>query len=198
MSQSNDKKIPNKRIDEAFAKAEPWAQPFLNRIRQLIHHVDEDITENWKWGPNFDKKGMLCGVWAFKKHISIVFYKGAMMKDPYEVLVHGGNNLLIRIMKYKPGDQLNEELILAYIEEAIQINESGTELPIERKELIVPNELELFFNGDKNSKEFFEQLAYTYRKEFIVWINSAKKSETRLKRVEAAIELIKNRIKTRR
>ena len=197
MSPSYKSKIPNKRIDEAFEKAEPWAQPILHRIRELIHQVDGGINENWKWGPNFEKNGMICGLWAFKKHISIVFYKGALMKDPYKVLVHGGNNLLIRIMKYHPGDQIDEELILAYIREAIQINESGIELPKTRKVLEIPDELKDFFEKDKDSKTFFEQLAYTYQKEYIVWINSAKRIETRIKRVNQAIEMIKQRVKYR-
>lgn len=197
MVQPNKINKTDKRIDEAFAKAEPWAQPLLHRIRQLIHQVDDEIIENWKWGPNFDKKGMICGVWAFKKHISIVFYKGSMMKDPYKVLVHGGSNLLIRIMKYQPGEQINDKLILEYVSEAIQINESGVELPKTRNALAIPNELKTFFESDSDSKDFFGQLAYTYQKEYIVWISSAKRIETRKKRVEMAIEMIKNRKKSR-
>ena len=88
-------------------------------------------------------------------------------------------------------------MILAYIREAIQINESGIELPKTRKVLEIPDELKDFFEKDKDSKTFFEQLAYTYQKEYIVWINSAKRIETRIKRVNQAIEMIKQRVKYR-
>ena len=36
----------------------------------------------------------------------------------------------------------------------------------------------------------FERLAYTHRKEYVVWINDAKKIETRNSRIEKAIHLI--------
>jgi Bacteriocin-protection, YdeI or OmpD-Associated/Domain of unknown function (DUF1905) len=43
---------------------------------------------------------------------------------------------------------------------------------------------------------FFEALSYTHRKEYCRWITEAKKEETRLKRSEKAIEMLKKRIKT--
>lgn len=43
---------------------------------------------------------------------------------------------------------------------------------------------------------FFESLSYTHRKEYIRWITEAKKEETRVRRFEKAIEMLKDRIKT--
>ncbi len=43
-----------------------------------------------------------------------------------------------------------------------------------------------------NAKAFFEQLAPTYRKQFTGWINSAKRSETRDKRIRESIALLEN------
>jgi hypothetical protein len=42
----------------------------------------------------------------------------------------------------------------------------------------------------------FEKLSYTHRKEYCRWITEAKKEETRLKRLEKAIEMLKNGVKT--
>lgn len=42
----------------------------------------------------------------------------------------------------------------------------------------------------------FEKLSYTHRKEYCRWITEAKKEETRLKRLEKAIEMLKNGIST--
>jgi hypothetical protein len=43
---------------------------------------------------------------------------------------------------------------------------------------------------------FFEKLSYTHRKEYSRWITEAKKEETRVRRLEKAIEMLKNGVKT--
>ncbi|MGA8233516.1 MAG: YdeI/OmpD-associated family protein [Candidatus Acidiferrales bacterium] len=43
---------------------------------------------------------------------------------------------------------------------------------------------------------FFEALSYTHRKEYCRWITEAKKEETRLKRLEKAIEMLQKGIRT--
>jgi hypothetical protein len=43
---------------------------------------------------------------------------------------------------------------------------------------------------------FFEELSYTHRKEYCRWITEAKKEETRSRRLEKAIEMLKKKIRT--
>jgi bifunctional DNA-binding transcriptional regulator/antitoxin component of YhaV-PrlF toxin-antitoxin module len=42
----------------------------------------------------------------------------------------------------------------------------------------------------------FDQLSYTHRKEYCRWISEAKKQETRSRRLEKAIAMLKNGVKT--
>jgi Bacteriocin-protection, YdeI or OmpD-Associated/Domain of unknown function (DUF1905) len=42
----------------------------------------------------------------------------------------------------------------------------------------------------------FEKLSYTHRKEYCRWITEAKKEETRLRRIEKAIEMLKKGVRT--
>ncbi len=51
-----------------------------------------------------------------------------------------------------------------------------------------PAELETFFVKHKEAKEFFTSLSFTNQKEYIVWIEGAKKAQTKQRRVEAALE----------
>jgi hypothetical protein len=44
----------------------------------------------------------------------------------------------------------------------------------------------------------FEKLSYTHRKEYCGWIAEAKKEETRLRRIEKAIEMLKKGVRTPR
>ncbi|HZZ40403.1 MAG TPA: YdeI/OmpD-associated family protein [Acidobacteriaceae bacterium] len=42
----------------------------------------------------------------------------------------------------------------------------------------------------------FEKLSYTHRKEYVRWITEAKKEETRAKRLDKAIDMLHNNVKT--
>jgi hypothetical protein len=42
----------------------------------------------------------------------------------------------------------------------------------------------------------FERLSYTHQKEYCRWITEAKKEETRLRRLNEAVELLRNGVKT--
>ena len=42
----------------------------------------------------------------------------------------------------------------------------------------------------------FDKLSYTHRKEYCRWITEAKKEETRLRRLEKAVEMLRSGIKT--
>jgi len=55
----------------------------------------------------------------------------------------------------------------------------------------IPAELKKAFRGEKEAKAFFDKLSYTHQKEYVNWINEAKKEETRQNRVVKTIEMLK-------
>jgi hypothetical protein len=55
------------------------------------------------------------------------------------------------------------------------------------KTVIVPEDLKRAFSKNKKALAFYESLSYTNRKEYVIWIVSAKREETRKDRVEKAI-----------
>ena len=44
---------------------------------------------------------------------------------------------------------------------------------------------------DSEAKVHFEKLSYTHRKEYVTWIDEAKKDETRQKRIAKTVEMLK-------
>jgi hypothetical protein len=55
----------------------------------------------------------------------------------------------------------------------------------------VPVELKKAFKTDKDAKVLFEKLSYTHQKEYVNWINEAKREETRQNRIAKTIEMLK-------
>ena len=60
----------------------------------------------------------------------------------------------------------------------------------------IPKDLEKEFKKEKEAKVFFDKLSYTHQKEYVTWINDAKKEETRQNRVTKTIEMLKKGKKT--
>ncbi|MEO6539720.1 MAG: YdeI/OmpD-associated family protein, partial [Ferruginibacter sp.] len=52
----------------------------------------------------------------------------------------------------------------------------------------VPSELQLLFNKNKKVAGFFESLAFTHKREYVEWIVSAKRDDTRQKRLVTTME----------
>jgi hypothetical protein len=56
------------------------------------------------------------------------------------------------------------------------------------KTIIIPQDLEQSFGKNKNARAIFDGLAFSHRREYVDWIVSAKRAETRTKRIEGTIE----------
>jgi len=54
----------------------------------------------------------------------------------------------------------------------------------------MPEEFRLALEEQKTAKTFFDQLAPTYQKQYILWIQMAKRTETRERRIKEALILL--------
>ena len=61
----------------------------------------------------------------------------------------------------------------------------------------IPPGLKKAFKTEKAAKSFFDTLSYTHQREYVMWVNEAKKEETRQNRIVKAIEMLKKGKKAR-
>lgn len=61
----------------------------------------------------------------------------------------------------------------------------------EERVIEVPSELKKAFKVEKEAKAFFDKLSYTHKREYVMWINEAKKDETRQNRIVKTIDMLK-------
>ena len=73
----------------------------------------------------------------------------------------------------------------------------SVELDVEERAVAVSAELKRAFKSDKDARSAFEKLSYTHQKEYVTWINEAKKDETRARHVEQTLKMLKERKKGR-
>jgi len=56
----------------------------------------------------------------------------------------------------------------------------------------VPDDLSAALAGDAEAAAAFERLAYTHRREYVIWITDAKKPETRARRVAGTLDKLRS------
>lgn len=186
----------DKRIDAYISKSADFAKPILTHIRSLVHKACPDVEETIKWGfPHFDYKGeMMCSMASFKQHATMGFWKAALMKDPMLVAnakteTAMGHTGQLRSLKDLPSDKK----IMAWIKDAMQLNDKGIKLPSRPKSVIEVKEPDYFMTALKKNKKAMEaygKFPNGAKKEYILWITEAKSEETRNKRMATAVEWI--------
>ena len=75
--------------------------------------------------------------------------------------------------------------------ETIKRSPVASEFPgidIENRTITTPVELEELFESNQAAKTFFDTLSFSNKKEYIIWITSAKREETKIARLQATIE----------
>jgi len=60
----------------------------------------------------------------------------------------------------------------------------------------IPKDLMKELKKEKDAKAFFDKLSYTHQKEYVTWINEAKRDETRQNRIHKTIGMLKQGKKT--
>src|SRR4051794_39995945 len=118
----------NKQVDAYIAKAQPFAQPILKHIREIVHETCPDCEEKIKWGfPAFDYKGPFMGMAGFKAHAVFAFWKAKLIDDPKGLLVedeamgHGGR---LTSLKDMPSDRDMKN----FIKQAMKLNDEGIKI----------------------------------------------------------------------
>ncbi|WAC40226.1 YdeI/OmpD-associated family protein [Pedobacter sp. SL55] len=70
----------------------------------------------------------------------------------------------------------------------IRNNEYGKYIDVANKVVILPDDLKTALTVHPTALAYYEQLAYSHRKEYILWIISAKQEKTRIDRMTKMIE----------
>ena len=70
-------------------------------------------------------------------------------------------------------------------------------LDTEPREVSVPADLKTALDADPEANRFFQSLSYSHKSAYVLWIESAKKDETRQRRIPEAIRMLQEGRKQR-
>lgn len=159
----------------------------LQELRRICLEVG--LTETLKWGhpcyTHREKNIVIFG--ALRKDFRISFFHAALLKDDHGLLEKSGPNTphpdMIRFIENAQVTAMEVD-IKSYLEEAMRYSAPGVQpVKTEAGPIALPEELMEAMKCDAELADAFHRLTPGRQKSYVININSAKNSETRVSRI---------------
>jgi uncharacterized protein YdeI (YjbR/CyaY-like superfamily) len=183
----------NPKVDAYFSNAKKWRKE-LQKLRRIL--LDCQLTEELKWGKPcyaFEKRNMII-ILSLKEHCVLLFFKGALLKDPNGILIKAGKNTEAgRQMRFTDIREIveMETVLKAYIHEAIEVEKAGLKVNFKKiTELKIPEEFQKKLDEIPALKTAFDALTPGRQRGYIFYFSAPKQCKTRESRVEKCMQQI--------
>ena len=158
----------------------------LNDLRRIC--LDIGLSETVKWAHpvymHADRNIAMMG--AFRGDFRFTFMNGSLLKDPEGVLEPNGPNAATRNVLYfrDTADVAKmEPIIRTYLAELMDFAERGIKPVKVEREIDLPEELIQALDDDPELAEAFEALTPGRQRSYVINLNGAKQSATKVARI---------------
>ena len=185
-----------KTVENYISGNDQWREALI-KLRTII--LSTNLKETVKWGVpvyTFDGKNIV-GIAAFKSYVGLWFYQGTFLKDKKKKLINAqeGKTKALRQWRFNSLEEIDDELVKAYILEAIENQKQGKEIkPARNKTLVIPTELQNSLDQNEALQKRFADLSLSCKREYAEYIAEAKREGTKIRRLEKIIPMIMNRV----
>lgn len=174
------------RFDTPGCSTKLWSEG-LAKLREIC--LSANLQEEVRWGqPCYRHAGRNIAILgAYQDKFVLGFFNAALMKDPDGVLEKPGPNTQhADTIYFKETAQVTAlgKTISAYLEEAKGYAEEGKKSPRNTSIPDLPEELADALDDDPDLAEAFHALTPGRQRSYVINLNGAKKSETRIARIE--------------
>ena len=183
----------NPKVDGFLRNAKKWREEF-ERLRKVC--LGCGLTEELKWGkPCYTYQGSnIALIHGFKEYCALLFFKGALLKDPKGILVQQTENVQaarqIRFTNVREIVEV-ESTLKAYIKEAIEADKAGLEVSYKKtSEFVIPEEFQNRLDESPALKTAFDALTPGRQRGYVLYFSAGKKSKTRAARIEKCVHQI--------
>jgi len=183
----------NPKVDGYLRKAKKWREEF-ERLRTIV--LECGLTEELKWGwpcYTFQNRNVVL-IHGFKEYCALLFFKGALLRDPKGVLIQQTKNVQaarqIRFTNVREIVKL-EPVLKAYIREAKE--KAGLKVNFKKTaDFKIPDEFQNKLDEIPTLKTAFDALTPGRQRAYLFYFSQAKQSKTRESRVEKCMQRILN------
>jgi uncharacterized protein YdeI (YjbR/CyaY-like superfamily) len=185
----------NPKVDAFLIKAKKWKEEF-EKLRMIV--LDCGLTEELKWGQpcyTFEKSNIVL-IHGFKEYCALLFFKGALLKDPNGILIQQTANVqAARQVRFTSVREIveMEPILKAYIYEAIDVEKAGLKVKYRKtSEFKIPEEFQNKLDEIPALKAAFDALTPGRQRAYLFYFSQPKQSKTRESRVEKCMRQILN------
>jgi len=177
----------NPKVDAFLERSGQWRAEF-EKLREIV--LDCQLTEELKWGvPCYTVEGKnIVLMHGFKEYCAVLFPKGALLKDPEQVLIiQTENSQSARQIRFTGVQEIIhlEPTLKAYIFEAIKAEMAGLKVEFKKtEEFNMPEEFQIKLDENPFLKSAFEALTPGRQRAYLLYFCDPKQSKTRAARVE--------------
>ncbi len=182
-----------KSIDEWLERAPEFSRPIRAQLREWIFEWEPDLVESIKWNmASFSAAKLVCVLGAFKKHATIFFPRGTELPDQ-AALFNQGTGIHMRAIRITTFDGFNRAAFRALLRAAVVLDSDPAIAPpssAKREPLLMPAFFKKALKENPKSAAGFKILAPTYQREYINWLTTAKRPETRAQRLAVTLSAV--------
>jgi len=183
----------NPQVKIFLDKAKAWKQEMI-LLRSII--MECGLEEDYKWmHPCYSiNKNNVVLIHSFKEYTAILFFKGVLMTDKKGILIQQTKNVQDRRqLRFTSLAEIQglKSTIVAYVKEAIEIENSGKKVAFKKtEEFEMPEEFKTVLQKNKSAKTAFDKLTPGRQRAYLLFFSSAKQSATRTSRIETFLPKI--------
>ena len=176
---------PSPKVDAFINRSKAW-QSEMRKLRAVL--LECGLEEDLKWGkPCFAFEGAnVAIIQPFKEHCSLMFFKGALLKDTHALLRSQGENTQSALrLEFTSEAEVKKSVVAAYVKQAIAVEKAGLKVDFKAKrDLELPEELTQILKKDRRLAKAFQALTPGRQRGYVMHFKSAKQSQTRTARIE--------------
>jgi len=182
----------NPKVDAVLRQEKKWQKEF-ETLRTIV--LGFQLTEDLKWyQPCYalQKKNVVL-IHGFKEYCALMFFKGALLKDPNRILATPGQHQAARQIRFTNVRKIveMEPVLKAYIQEAIEVEKAGLKVKLKKTaDFKFPDEFQKKLDEIPALKAAFHALTPGRQRGYIFHFSQPKQSKTREARVEKCMPLI--------
>ena len=182
----------NPKVDAVLRQTKQWRGEF-ELLRSIA--LNSELTEELKWYQpcyTLQEKNVVL-IHGFKEYCALLFFKGALLKDPNRILVTPGDHQAARQIRFTSVGQIDKmkPIVKAYIQEAIAAEKAGLKVKLKKtSDFEIPEEFQSKLKEMPALKTAFRALTPGRQRGYLIHFSRPKQSKTRQSRVEESIPQI--------
>lgn len=182
----------NPKVNSFLTKSKQWYEEF-ELLRTIV--LGFELAEDLKWGnPCYSLDGgNVVLIHGFKEYCALLFFKGALLKDPQGILTQPGETQAGRQIRFTNLKDINKRktALKAYIREAIEVEAAGLKVELKKTaDFAMPEEFQRKLQALPALKAAFAALTPGRQRGYLRHFSSAKQSQTRESRIEKCMPQI--------